>query len=165
MLRSERPSALGEKPTPAQGWLHGLASALPLSHPKGSERQNVGQEPPSGHGRAEGHPMGRAGKGGEGCIPIPRPPFWGRTCHGPRHRGDTRLDHPNPSNTPYTQTKPKRKESREHGPGAHPAGALPAGTGRGRGPQPSTPPSAPRFGSRTEGPSGGNGSATGKSRR
>ncbi len=36
------PSALGEKPTPAQGWLHGLASALPLSHPKGSERQNVG---------------------------------------------------------------------------------------------------------------------------
>lgn len=31
-------------------------------------------------------------------------------------------------------------------------------------PQP-PPPSAPRFGSRTEGPSGGNGSATGKSRR
>lgn len=49
------------------------------------ERQDVGQEPSSGHGKAEGHAMGRAGKGGRGSFtPIPCPPYWGRICHGPK---------------------------------------------------------------------------------
>lgn len=93
--------------------------------------------------------MGRAGKGGEGCIPIPRPPFWGRTCHGPRHRGDTRLDHPDPNIIPIPTSppipKPNQRERKAENTGLAPTlqGLFLLGQAGGGVPSPQPPPLPP----------------------